>query len=162
MTIALANQPAPRITESDVEAAIVSEHSFSAYDAAVMAAPDLRPVPEQLGLLTICVLVLANGFTVTGESACVSAANYDPDIDRRLAAEDARSKVWRLLGYALRDRLHHAPRMHGAIAELQVVAATCSTNMRIHLAEGNTDQAALSGANAISCQAALTRLQATA
>ena len=39
--------------------------------------------------LTFCVLVLRNGFTVTGESACASPENFDAEIGRRIARENA-------------------------------------------------------------------------
>jgi hypothetical protein len=58
------------------------------------------------GMLTICVLTLYNGFTVTGESACASPDNYNEDIGDRLAFEDAERKVWPLLGFKLKDKLH--------------------------------------------------------
>jgi hypothetical protein len=57
-------------------------------------------------LLTFCVLTLSNGFTVTGESACVSAENFDADIGRKVARENAVQKIWPLMGYALKDRIH--------------------------------------------------------
>lgn len=58
-----------------------------------------------LGLLTFCVLVLRNGFTVTGESACASPENFDAELGRKIARENAVNKVWPLLGYALRTKL---------------------------------------------------------
>lgn len=58
-----------------------------------------------LALLTFCVLVLRNGFTVTGESACASPENFNPEIGRKIARENAINKVWPLLGFRLRDEL---------------------------------------------------------
>jgi Phage protein (N4 Gp49/phage Sf6 gene 66) family len=51
------------------------------------------------------VLVLHNGFTVLGKSACASAENFDVEIGRKIAREDAVRQLWTLAGYALRDRL---------------------------------------------------------
>lgn len=65
-------------------------------------------LPDALLLLTFCVLVLRNGFTVTGESACASPENFDADVGRKIARANAVNKVWPLLGYALKDRLHNA------------------------------------------------------
>lgn len=62
--------------------------------------------PASLGLLTFCVLTLVNGFTVTGESACVSPENFSAEIGRRIARENAIAKIWPLMGYALKQRLH--------------------------------------------------------
>jgi hypothetical protein len=104
---------APRVTPQDIEANIASEHYFTAAQgdwAAQTTLPlrDLREIPQVLQLLTFCVLVLKNGFTVTGESSCVSPENFDAEIGRRIARENAVAKVWPLMGYALRERLHAA------------------------------------------------------
>jgi len=66
------------------------------------------PSNPALGLLTFCVLVLRNGFTVTGESACASPENFDAEIGRKIARENAVNKLWPLMGYALKQQLHDA------------------------------------------------------
>ena len=107
---------APRVTYSDIEANIVSAHYFTAADGvngAYWGAPkasstyESGPIPQiSLGLLTFCVLILSNGFTVTGESACASAENFDAEIHRKIARAKAVKKIWPLMGYALKVRLH--------------------------------------------------------
>ena len=62
--------------------------------------------PQPLQLLTFCVLVLRNGFTVTGESACASPENFDADIGKRIARANAEQKIWPLMGYALKDQIY--------------------------------------------------------
>lgn len=96
---------APSVAHEDLEAEIASEHYFTAADGAVSNSliPD---VPQPLHLLTFCVLVLRNGFTVTGESACVSPENFNAGKGREMARKHAVDKLWPLLGYALKDRLH--------------------------------------------------------
>lgn len=98
---------APRITPADIEANIVSEHYFTADDGVNGASGDrVRYGAEHpLGLLTFCVLVLRNGFTVTGESACASPENFDAELGRKIARQNAVSKVWPLMGYELRSKL---------------------------------------------------------
>lgn len=93
---------APRVTPADLAANIVSEHYFTAADATRIGQSPRGP----LDLLTFCVLVLRNGFTVTGESACASPENFDADIGRTIARENAVQKVWALMGYALKQQLH--------------------------------------------------------
>lgn len=97
---------APRVTPDDVEANIVSEWYINAGDGVV---PDSfqPPVPDEhpLRQLTICVLVLKNGFTVTGESACASPENFDAEVGRKIARQNAVEKIWPLMGYELRSRL---------------------------------------------------------
>lgn len=96
---------APRVTPADIEAAISSEHYFTAADGAACAGGLTMPKPEALKLLTFCVLVLKNGFTVTGESACADARNFNDELGRRIARTHAVEKIWPLLGYELRTRL---------------------------------------------------------
>ena len=100
---------APRITPADIEANIASVHYFTAAQGAYagwektdeMEPPDFSP----LRLLTFCVLVLRNGFTVTGESACASPSNFDAKIGRNIALKNAVAKIWPLMGYELKCRL---------------------------------------------------------
>ena len=55
--------------------------------------------------LTVCCLTLKNGFTVTGESACVSPENFNAEIGQKIAKENARNKIWMLEGYLLKQRI---------------------------------------------------------
>ena len=98
---------APRITPQDVEANIASESYFTAGDGVVGAAggPGPHTYDSSLDLLTFCVLVLRNGFTVTGESACASPENFNPEIGRRIARQNAVDKVWAFMGYELKSKL---------------------------------------------------------
>ncbi len=93
---------APRVTPADIEANINSEFSFTVGNAARALN---CPVSEAVDLLTICVLTLKNGFTVTGESACASPENFDAELGRKIARQNAVAKVWPLMGYALREKL---------------------------------------------------------
>jgi hypothetical protein len=100
---------APRVTPADIEANIASEHYFTAQEGVFGAHPGFDPqptIPPPLPLLTFCVLVLRNGFTVTGESACASPENFDAEIGRNVARQNAVQKIWPLMGYALKQQLH--------------------------------------------------------
>lgn len=59
-----------------------------------------------LGTVTICCLVLDNGYSVRGESACVDPANYRQDIGEKLAHDDALRKLWPLFGFLLAEARH--------------------------------------------------------
>jgi hypothetical protein len=100
---------APRVTPADIEANIVCENYFTAEHGAHAAFQDGDGDPPRydgpLSLLTFCVLTLKNGFTVTGESACASPANFNAEIGRTIARENAINKLWPLMGYALKERL---------------------------------------------------------
>jgi hypothetical protein len=80
---------APRITLARIEEVIVGEdyHVF------------------ENTTVTVCCLFLQNGFTVTGESACASPENFDTELGRKIAKENAKQKIWALEGYALRNLL---------------------------------------------------------
>ena len=95
---------APRVTPADIEANIASYFYFTAAQAA-RAIDRTVAADSPLHLLTFCVLELKNGFTVTGESACASPENFDAEIGRRIARENAVQKVWPLMGYELRSKL---------------------------------------------------------
>lgn len=97
---------APRVTPADIERNIAEAYYFNGLDAAAASC-----IPEHQGslsVLTFCVLVLRNGFTVTGESACASPENFDAEIGRQIARENAVNKLWPLMGYALKQQLHEA------------------------------------------------------
>lgn len=103
----------PRVTQADIEANIVAEHYFTGYNAiesdfshSIYHDDSEFSGDMSLRLLTFCVLVLENGFTVTGESACVSPENFDVEIGRKIARENAINKIWPLMGYELKQRLH--------------------------------------------------------
>lgn len=97
---------APRVTPDAIEANITSEHYFTAADGLVGNIDADGDIPRALDLLTFCVLVLTNGFTVTGESACASPENFDAEIGRKIARQNAIQKIWPLMGYELKERLH--------------------------------------------------------
>ena len=98
-----------RVTPDDIEDNILSEYYFTA-DEGVLGAHLRRPGAnskpiKELYLLTFCVIVLKNGFTVTGESACVSPKNFYVEIGRKIARQRAVDKIYPLMGYELKCRL---------------------------------------------------------
>lgn len=100
---------APRLTPQHIDSIIVDQYYFTAANAQWGADPSttsLIGMHKQLETLTFCVLILKNGFTVTGESACASPENFDPEIGKKIAYENARNKVWMLEGYLLKEKLH--------------------------------------------------------
>lgn len=104
---------APRVTPARINEVIAGEYYFTAMDGVdgyykggieAQACKDWA----SLHLLTFCVLVLENGFTVTGESACASPENFDAQIGRDIARKNAVEKIWALEGYLLKQTLHLA------------------------------------------------------
>lgn len=69
---------------------------------------EIFDAPLALQTLTFCILTLENCFIVTGESACASPENFDADIGKKIAYQNAREKIWLLEGYLLKEKLHQA------------------------------------------------------
>lgn len=80
---------APRLTPQLIDEAITSEQ-YHVFPGTTM---------------TVCALTLRNGYIVTGESAAASPENFDKEIGRKIARENARNKIWALEGYLLREKL---------------------------------------------------------
>lgn len=106
-----ANAVAPRVSLADIEAAIYCRYDINGADAVIRAkrsglAADYPPDDRgRLDLLSICILVMRNGFSVIGKSACASPENFNRELGKQLAYEDAVRQLWPLMGFALRDRL---------------------------------------------------------
>lgn len=81
-----------KITQEHIDATIVSK--------TFIVLPD--------GVTTICQLILKNGFSVLGSSACVDPANFNLQMGRDIAFANARDKVWQLEGYLLKEEMFRA------------------------------------------------------
>lgn len=95
----------PRVSLDDMKAKIVGAHYFTAGDAARGIDRQYETARGPLDILTICILEMANGFTIIGKSAPASPENFDPEKGKLFAYEDAIKQLWPLEGYALRERL---------------------------------------------------------
>lgn len=116
---------APRVTLDSMKANIAYGAYFTVGDAIasieytddegensllVASRPtDMGQVNTQLGILTICVLTMRNGFTIIGKSAPASSENFDAEKGRTFAFEDAIKQLWPLEGYLLRHHLSSVP-----------------------------------------------------
>lgn len=80
---------APRLSPDKIDAAILGEqyHVFPGTT------------------LTVCCLMLRNGYCVTGESAAASPENFNAELGCKIARREAREKIWALEGYLLREQL---------------------------------------------------------
>jgi hypothetical protein len=91
---------APRVSLADIEGAIAQRYHFTASEAL----PSAGGLPE-LDILSMCVLVMRNGFMVVGKSAPASRENFNADLGKKFAYEDCIRQLWPLMGFLLRDRL---------------------------------------------------------
>jgi len=83
---------APRLNPAHIDAQIVGE-AYHVFPGTT---------------LTVCALTLRNGFHVVGESAAASPENFDAELGRKIARDNARNKIWALEGYLLRSKLANA------------------------------------------------------
>lgn len=84
---------APRVTLSDLEQNIA--------DIEIV-----KHVSKSGQVLRWAVITTQNGFAVTGNPSCsASPANDNQEIGEKIAIDNAKSELWPLMGYALKERL---------------------------------------------------------
>lgn len=86
-----------RITPQHIEAQIAATRYIS------------RDTYEAMGTLTICILEMANGTKIVGQSACLDESTFDAFTGRTLARANAISKLWELEGYAAASQRAEVP-----------------------------------------------------
>ena len=91
-----------RVSLADIENAIATEHCFLAGEAIEALG---HPNNDSLNILTVCILTMKNGFTVIGKAAPADAVNFNAELGKKFAREDAVRQLWPLMGFALRDKL---------------------------------------------------------
>lgn len=84
------NLTALRLTPADIDASI--EY------------PEYWRVPNTT--TTVCALVLKNGYVVVGKSASISMENFDEELGKKIAFDNAREQIWALAGFAIKQKLH--------------------------------------------------------
>ena len=103
-----------RVTLALLTAKIGAEYFFTA-DQAILGAANVagNPVPPlvpALKILTVCVITTQNGFVLIGKSAPADPANFNEEVGRKFAREDAMRQLWQLEGYLLREKLYQESR----------------------------------------------------
>lgn len=131
----------PRVSLDDIEKNI----AFVAFKTAdALLSPELPEDAarnaEPLKLLTLCVVVMANGFVVVGKSAPASPENFDAEKGQTFAYEDAVRQIWPLMGFALRDRLYR-----GHTAMEAYMRATGQARVTGQAETASTDESRYSG-----------------
>lgn len=97
---------APRVTSEDL-------------DANIKHVEYVVHITHSGAVLRWCVITTTNGFAVTGEpSAAVSIENDRSVIGEQVAYENARSKMWPLMGYLLKEKLHAEKEKNDLVASL--------------------------------------------
>ena len=73
-----------------------------------IASADYVVMPD--GRTTVCQLTMQNGFTIRGESSCVSAENFNKELGEKYAYEKAFDNAWAFEGYLLAELRHREAR----------------------------------------------------
>jgi hypothetical protein len=84
----VATKTAPRVTKESIEERI-ERVSYTVMD----------------DIMTVCVITMRNGFKALGSAVPADPRNYDADVGKRYAFEDAFKGLWRVEGYLLCERL---------------------------------------------------------
>lgn len=95
------------ITPHQVEAEIATERCFNvgdAVDAFRCIDASLPSAEDDMFRVTLCVLVLKNGFVAVGQSACADIANFDAVLGYKFAREDAVRQAWPVVMSYLQER----------------------------------------------------------
>lgn len=88
-------KPFPKVTKESIEARI-----------------DKTEYLTHENNLTICIITMVNGFMVNGQSAPADARNYDAEVGKTYAYDNAFKQLWVLEGYLLRERLYQEKLSH--------------------------------------------------
>lgn len=107
---------APRVTLKDIEDAIADKFFVNGGNVAAASLAENGVVSAlasdqhvdkfpTVKVLTVCLMVMKNGFTVIGKSAPAAPENYNAELGRKFAYEDCIRQLWPLMGFALRDKL---------------------------------------------------------
>lgn len=99
---AVAKAPTERVSLDSMKAKIRARYDLTGDRAVAMCGEN----PDgALHLLSLCILVMESGFVIVGKSAPASAANFNRELGKKFAYEDAIRQLWPLEGYALREKL---------------------------------------------------------
>ncbi|QKJ87417.1 hypothetical protein PMPD1_2475 [Paramixta manurensis] len=109
------------MTDKDIEAEIIAKGLTApritpAHIEAIQVSGQYHRFPGTT--VIVCCITLANGFNVTGVSACASPENFDEEIGRKIALQNAVNEIWKLEGYLLRQKLHDATPASGCSQSL--------------------------------------------
>lgn len=96
------------VTKASIEAKIRGVYFINAGEALKDSNRGYQRDLEELKLVTICIIILENGFKVEGTSACVDPSRYNEAIGQEEAYKNAVEKIWELEGYALKQKLFEA------------------------------------------------------
>lgn len=93
------------VTKTSIQDKIRSVYYLNAGQALSMMDKIDETDKANLSLVTICIIILENGFKVEGVSACVDPSNFDANIGKEEAYKNAFDKIWEIEGYLLKQKM---------------------------------------------------------
>lgn len=98
---------APKVTQESIDSIIDKVVYFTGKEGLLGSGISVDDTEDTsgLGLLTICIICLKNGFKVIGHSACVSPENFNQKTGREIAYKNAEQQIWALEGYLLMQKM---------------------------------------------------------
>src|SRR4029077_20029217 len=94
-----------RMTDDEAKAVQKTEHRVTLDSILAKIVDEEYIRPESIDHMTICVLTVENGYAVVGKSTPADPENYDEELGKKFAKEDAIRQLWPLEAYLLRERL---------------------------------------------------------
>lgn len=91
-----------RVSLDHIKSRVKAQYTFT-LDKALRNSP--VPVDAHLECMTIAVLVMDNDFIIIGKTAPADPANFNAELGRKFALEDALRQAWPLEGYLLRESM---------------------------------------------------------
>jgi len=71
-----------------------------------------------VGLMTLCVLTLHNGFKIVGQSSCASAENYNKEWGEKFALRDAERQIGQFLGFRICEQRYKEKLANDLVSDL--------------------------------------------
>jgi len=94
-----------RMTDNESKAVQKTEHRVSLDSILAKIVSEQYIYPANIPHMTIVVLMLENGFAIVGKSAPADAENFNEELGKKFAKEDAIRQIWPLEAYLLREKL---------------------------------------------------------
>lgn len=94
-----------RVALADIESKIERIRYITGSEIDAWLGGPASPHQDNFDVMTVCFITVSNGFSVLGKSAPADPGNFNADLGKKFAYEDAVRQLWPLYGFALRERL---------------------------------------------------------
>jgi hypothetical protein len=99
------NLSSVRITDDESKAVQKTEHRVSLDSILAKIKHEDYENPARHPHMTLCVITTKSGYVVIGKSVPADPLNFDKELGKKFAKEDAIRQLWPLEAYLLRERM---------------------------------------------------------